>query len=208
MAESQKKSKTVLYIFIGLTFIFIAGSIFLGVEYQNHKNIINQKTSEITSLNDQLSQKENKLQKIKTFEEYQLDYWEDIEKITEIIGNFEIDKDYTTCIAYKNKYIELHQEFNENEKKKLDFMNDISTESETCKNTIKSYSSMIEKVDKDREDWRNKLEKWCYGYHKVDWSDSWVEEYGTPWENAGTTLSDSEDKIGDAFNQAKVSCII
>ncbi|USN45422.1 MAG: hypothetical protein H6502_05225 [Candidatus Woesearchaeota archaeon] len=222
MVESKKKSNLFLYIFIASTIVLLGVVVFLGISYQNNVNAINQKDTEIvelnsqlsqkdtetTNLNNQLSTKDSKLQKIKVFEEYQVDYWEDIEKINDIIYDFEIDKDYTTCIAYKNKYAELHQEFNENEKEKLAFLNSISTESETCKNNIKAYSELIDKVDKDRDDWRTKLEKWCYGYHKVDWSDSWTEEYATPWENAGTTLSDSEDKIGDAFNQAKVSCII
>lgn len=176
------------YLFIFLSLILLIGTSFFGYEY-----ILNNKRQQFLS-------------SIANFEEYSDNYYKDINKVNDVLSGIDATLDYTTCLAYLNKYKELHEKFNQDETKKLLFLNDISVNKE-CNNQIDKYSSLINTTKNNREDWRIKTEKWCYGYHKVDYNDSWTEEYVSPLNSAYDEMVANEDKLGTAFSDAKVSCL-
>lgn len=140
---------------------------------------------------------------------YKSKYYDEIDAISESMKKINATYDYTTCKLNVDKSRELHKMFNDDELETGKFLSKIAeyTNKSACFNKINEYDAARTDVINSRKKYNDAFENWCYGYHKVDWSSTWVEEYLTPWTIASDKLSESEKKIGIIYNQAIQLCL-
>ena len=154
----------------------------------------------------QSQQKSKVVSFISDFETYSLDYSKQITSLFEVMTPMNYTTDYTTCIAKNNKLKEIQDLYSQDEVKKLAFLKSVSINTE-CQNALDKFSLLMESTKQSRLSSFTKTEKWCYGWHKVDWDDNWEEEYSTPMIVADNEMNSNEEKLSNAFLEAKVICL-
>jgi hypothetical protein len=165
---------------------------FFFYKYQVESKLASEKTT-LTSL-------------IVNFELYSFEYSDKVSALWDSIEFLNYTTDYTSCIARNNKMAEIQEEYNENEIVKQNFLTNIS-KNQNCQTAIEKFSSLMEVTKISRANSIAKTEKWCYGWHKVEWSSSWTEEYSTPVKLADTEMSANEEKLNNEFTNAVKICL-
>lgn len=143
---------------------------------------------------------------IANFSLYSLEYSDKVSAMWDSIEFLNYTTDYTSCITLNNKIAEINEEYHKNEIAKQNFLTNIS-KNQDCQTAIEKFSSLMELTKTSRANSITKTEKWCYGWHKVDWSDSWAEEYSTPMTLADTEMNANEKKLSEAYSSAFKVCL-
>ena len=192
LGKMSKNNSTFIVLIVIIVLLAIIAGFFI-YQYQQKKScLVSEKVSFLSTISD--------------YEAYSVEYAKEGSSISGILDKTNVSQDYTTCMFYVSKSAELHTKFNEDENKKVAFLQSISI-NEECNNSISKFSSLINTTKSSRDNWRAKYEKWCYGNYKVSWSDTWMEEYYTPTDTAFNELNANEAKLSEAFSEAYVTCL-
>jgi hypothetical protein len=181
----------VWFVVIILIFSIICNGLLL-YKYIQNKNLVSEKDSFFSSIAD--------------FSNYYQVYNQEINILNLALDKINLTEDYTTCMNYVGRLSELDTKYKEDDWRTFAYLKSIVINNE-CENAISKYSSLINKTEDSRDNYRLKAEKWCYGYHKADWSYTWTEEYSTPWTLAGEELSNNEDNLYNAYSNANAVCL-
>lgn len=148
---------------------------------------------------------------IKNYENYELDFMRSQKELTslgEALNNINMSIDYTSCIAYKNKLKQTQESVNNQEKIVIDYFEKFSKaiNKEVCFKKLNSFKDktiiLPDLRKKDTDAW----EKYCFGWHKAEWTITWNEEYDTPLGNAINSLTEASKKSTEAYNEMIEAC--
>ncbi len=109
---------------------------------------------------------------------------EDLEDINTILN-------YNTCKAYSEKLEDYYNIINQKEELYLNFINNYQeySKNKVCSDKLNNLKIQSEEIIKLRSEYLDAITNWCYGYHKIDWSNTWEEKYLMPENKAADKLN-------------------
>lgn len=215
MEEKRKIYYLISAFIIGIVLTFGITYSVLTSKANSEINFINNEKANLIRLQDEsnanIMQLQNNLEKddafinnIRNYELYNSFYVKERDRLYENISKINITLDYTTCMIWIDRLKEQKELFNSNELETFNYFTGIAdfVNKSSCYDKLNDYDNNRKASSDARESNILVQEKWCYGWHKVEWSPTWAETYGTSasWNNLTATEANTTEAYYSFFN--------